>query len=282
MTEQVPSADSPQAWGAASRGYADKVAPFLMRAFADAFVERLGAASDAEVLEVGAGSGVLTETLAPRVGSLLATDYAPEMIEVLKERMRALGLENVSVEVMDGQALDLDADRFDAAASSFALMLFPDRARGFSELSRVLRPGRRALVSAWAGPDRFELFGLFLDAMSTAFPDMPPPPSPPPVFSLADPADFKAQMEAGGFRDVEVEYVSEDLEVATVDELWAMLTVGAPPVKVLLDRIGAAGERQLRETLAEIVEDRFGGGPIITTNVATVGVGSSSWRSRPA
>jgi 16S rRNA A1518/A1519 N6-dimethyltransferase RsmA/KsgA/DIM1 with predicted DNA glycosylase/AP lyase activity len=47
-----------------------------MQAFADTFVERLGADSDAEVLEVGAGSGALTEALARRVKSVLATDFA--------------------------------------------------------------------------------------------------------------------------------------------------------------------------------------------------------------
>ena len=275
MTENVPTADSPESWGAASRGYAEKVAPLLMQAFADTFVERLGADSDAEVLEVGAGSGALTEALARRVKSVLATDFAPQMIEVLQERMQAVGATNVRCEVMDGQALALDDKSFDAAACSFALMLFPDRAQGFSELCRVLRPGGRALISTWAGPDKFEAFGLFLAAMDVAFPDMPPPPSPLPVFSLADPTDFRAQMEAGGFHDVAVEFASQELEVQTFDELWAMFTVGAPAVQVLFDRVGARGERRLRDALREIVEERFGTGPITTTNVATVAVGSA-------
>jgi SAM-dependent methyltransferase len=275
MTEKGTTAYSPEAWDAASSGYAEKVSPFLMEAFADAFVERLNVDSDAEVLEVAAGSGALTEALARRAKSVLATDYAPKMIEVLQQRMQAAGTTNVRCAVMDGQALDLDDNSFDAAACSFALMLFPDRSKGFSELSRVLRPGGRALVSAWAGPDKFEAFGLFLGAMKAAFPDMPPPPVPPPTFSLADPADFRAEMEAGGFRDVEVEFVSRDLQVESFDEMWGMLTVGAPSVQVLFDRVGVAGQHQLRIVLEEIVEERFGNGPITTTNVAAVAVGTA-------
>jgi len=99
------------------------------------------------------------------------------MIEVLRERMEAVGATNVRFAVMDGQALELEDASFDAAASSFALMLFPDRARGLSELRRVLRPGGRAVVSGWAVPDKFEVFGLLLGAISAAFPDMPPPPA---------------------------------------------------------------------------------------------------------
>ena len=247
-----------------------------MESFADEHVERLEADSTVEALEVGAGSGALTEALSHRVKSLLATDFAPKMIELLRERMRCVGVTNVRCEVMDGQALDLDNGLFDAAACSFALMLFPDRRKGFSELCRVIRPGGRAVVSGWAGPEKFELFGLFLDAMAEAFPDMPRPASSPPVFSLSDPARFKSEMESGGFHDVEVEFVARETEVANLDDLWAMLTTGAPPVQALLDRVSASGEQLLRESVSKIVEQRFGSGPITMTNVATIGVGCKS------
>ncbi len=113
---------------------------------------------------------------------------------------------------------------------------------------------------------KFEAFGLFLEAMRAAFPDMPPPPAPPPVFSLAKPADFKSQMEAAGFNDVEVNFVTRDLETDGFEDLWAMLTVGAPPVQVLLGRVGPAGRYRLRDVLGSI-------GSIQLINAATVGVG---------
>ena len=270
-----PILDTPENWDAASRGYADKVAPFIMQAFADEIVDRLDVDATTEALEVGAGSGALTETLAGRVKSLLATDFSPKMIDVLRERMKAAGATNVTCEVMDGQDLALGDSTFDRAACSFALMLFPDRAKGFSELRRVLRPGGTAVVSGWAAPDKFEVFGIFLEAMRLAFPDMPPPPSPPPVLSLADPTGFKIEMEAAGFANVEVSFVSRDLELAKFDQIWAMLTVGAPPVRLLFDRIGSAGQDHLRDVLAEIVEKRFGSGTIRLTNAATVGRGTA-------
>ena len=276
MTETSSLSDTPENWGAASRGYAEKVAPFMMKTFAEPLVERLELGENDRVLEVGAGSGVLTEVLFPRVESLLATDFAPRMIEVLRERLEELGATNVRCEVMDGQALELEDSSFDAAACSFALMLFPDRRKGFAELRRVVRPDGRVAVSGWAGPDKFEAFGLFLAAMHAAFPDLPPPPSPPPVLSLSDPDDFKLQMETAGFRNVEVEYVARDLVVSDFEQMWSMLTVGAPPVQALFDRIGPSGKERVREELYEIVDKRFGEGPIAMTNVATLGSGSAS------
>ena len=109
--------------------------------------------------------------------------------------------------------------------------------------------------------------------MRAAFPKMPPPPSPPPVFGLADPAEFKRLMQGGGFQEVDIESIPRELEVADADDLWVMLTTGAPPVKLLLDRVGRAGRDRLRDTLAGIIDQRYGSGPIRLTNTATVGSG---------
>ena len=91
---------------------------------------------------------------------------------------------------------------------------------------------------------------------------MQPPPAPPPVLSLADPASFKSQMESAGFDDVEVDFVSRDLEVAGFDTMWGMLTSGAPAAQMLFDRVGPGGKNKLRDTLAGITEKRFGAGPL--------------------
>jgi SAM-dependent methyltransferase len=203
MTVGANAPDTPESWSAASQGYAEKVAPLLMEPFAEAIVSRLELSGVESAIEVGAGSGALTQLLSERVASLVATDFSPAMIDLLRDRMASAG--HVRCEVMDGQSLTLDDASVDVAASSFALMLFPSRSNGFSELNRVVRPGGRVAVSAWAGPDRFEAFALFLAALNRAFPDLPPPPSPPPVLSLANPSIFAEEMEAVGFVGVEVE-----------------------------------------------------------------------------
>ena len=141
-------------------------------------MDRLQVDQNSEALEVAAGSGAITHVLAKRVKSLLATDFAPDMIAMLRERLRAQGVDHVTYEVMDGQALAIDDAQFDRAACAFGLMLFPNRAKGFAELHRVLRPGGRAMVSAWSGPEQFEALEIFLGAVRRAFPDLPPPPAP--------------------------------------------------------------------------------------------------------
>jgi SAM-dependent methyltransferase len=151
--------------------------------------------------------------------------------------------------------------------------LFPDRHQGFLELNRILRPGGRAVVSGWAGPDRFEAFGLFMEAFQNAYPDFPKPKTSPPVLSLADPDNFKTQMEEGGFKEVEVSFVTREMHLDNFSSVWAMLTVGAPPIKMIFDKVGGDGINRIHDSLAHIIEKRYGSGPISLSNAATIGSG---------
>lgn len=274
MPEQ-PNIHTPENWSTASKGYAEHIAPMMMETFAEAFVQQLGVSANTEALEVAAGSGALTSTLASKVKSLLATDFSSEMIELTKEKVKSKGLDNVTFAVMDGQALNLKDNAVDVAACSFGLMLFPDKDKGFSELNRVVRPNGKVLVSGWATPDKFETFGLFMQAIQKAFPDFPKPESVPPIFSLADLNNFKNQMESAGFQNVETVYMTREVTISSIDKMWAMLSVQAPPVKVLFNKIGEEGKKRIYDALTSIVQERFGNSPITLSNTATVGVGKA-------
>ncbi len=85
-----------------------------------------------------------------------------------------------------------------------------------------------------------------------------------------------AELEAAGFADVAVDEVERVLVLDGADALWSMLTVGAPPVQVMFDRIGHAGRDRLKASLYEAVEARWGDGPIRLANTATVGHGTAA------
>jgi protein-L-isoaspartate O-methyltransferase len=53
------------------------------------------------VLEVAAGTGLVTAAIAPVVGELVATDYAEAMVRQLEARVRGVGLPNVRCEQAD-------------------------------------------------------------------------------------------------------------------------------------------------------------------------------------
>jgi phosphatidylethanolamine/phosphatidyl-N-methylethanolamine N-methyltransferase len=111
-------------------------------------VEELRGAGD--VLEVAAGTGLVTAAVAPVVGRLLATDYSAPMVERLAERVRREGLANVTCRVADLYALDLPAASFDAVVGANVLHLLPDLEGALAAMRRLLRPGGRLVVPTYA------------------------------------------------------------------------------------------------------------------------------------
>ena len=100
------------------------------------------------VLEVAAGTGLVTRTLSSEVGSVVATDYAEAMVARLRERVRDDGLPNVEVRQLD--LLDLDgSDRFDAVVAANVLHLLPDLDAALAALVRALQPGGRLIVPTY-------------------------------------------------------------------------------------------------------------------------------------
>lgn len=99
------------------------------------------------VLEVAAGTGLVTAGIAPVVGALVATDYAPAMVEQLGARTRSL--RNVSARVLDLYELDTTDGAYDAVVAANVLHLVPDLDRALDALVRVLRPGGRLVVPTY-------------------------------------------------------------------------------------------------------------------------------------
>lgn len=93
------------------------------------------------VLEVAAGTGLITTAIAPVVGELSATDYATEMVKQLEARVRDAGLQNVRCEQADLYNLRFDGGTFDAVFAANVLHLVPDLEGALASLRRVLKPG---------------------------------------------------------------------------------------------------------------------------------------------
>ncbi len=101
------------------------------------------------VLEVGAGTGLITTAIASQVGELVATDYAAAMVEELDARVRAAGLPNVTCEQADLYALRFEDGSFDAVVAANVLHLVPDLEGALASLRRVLKPGGRLIAPTY-------------------------------------------------------------------------------------------------------------------------------------
>jgi phosphatidylethanolamine/phosphatidyl-N-methylethanolamine N-methyltransferase len=103
-------------------------------------------AGAANVLEVAAGTGLITTAIAPQVGRLVATDFAEAMVTELRRRVQRQGLMNVECESADIYDLRYPDRSFDAVVAANVLHLVPDLPRALSALRRVLRPGGKLIA----------------------------------------------------------------------------------------------------------------------------------------
>jgi SAM-dependent methyltransferase len=120
------------------------------------------------VLDLATGTGNAALLAARAEAEVTGVDAASRLIEVARERAAAEGLKADFV-VGELEALPFEDRSFDVALSVFGLIFSQDARRAFDELLRVLRPGGRALVSAWvpAGPID-AMVGVFGRALAEA------------------------------------------------------------------------------------------------------------------
>lgn len=100
----------------------------------------------ARVLEVAAGTGIVTTSIAQSCDAVVATDYAAAMVDALERRIRDAGLENVMCEQADIYALRYRTGEFDAVVAANVLHLVPDLAGALGALHRVVKPGGLLVV----------------------------------------------------------------------------------------------------------------------------------------
>ncbi len=101
------------------------------------------------LLIVGGGTGCDLPLL-PQGVHVVCTDLTPAMLDRARRHARP----EVEFAVMDGHALEFEADRFDAVVLHLILAVIPDPVRCLREAARVLKPGGRIAVLDKFVPDR--------------------------------------------------------------------------------------------------------------------------------
>jgi SAM-dependent methyltransferase len=208
------------------------------------------------VLELGAGTGDLARQLAQAVGptgSVLATDVAPGMVELLGDT--TAGLPNVEVARVD--ALDIDAPdgSVDAVVFRMGLMFVAEPERVLAECRRVLTQTGRIALAVWAGPEHNPwLTSVGMSVMMHGLWAGGPPTSPGGVFSMADPAVLERLVHVSGFADVIVREVATPARFSSPEEHFEVVGGLAGPLSAALAGAAEDALAAIRATTAQTVE----------------------------
>jgi len=264
MTQPSPLAQ-PLPWDLVAPAYADEVVP-VFEHFSREALRLVAPAKGSRIVDVACGPGTLAVLAAQQAFTVDALDFSPEMIGRLEARKGAL---SITPHVGDGQALPYADGTFAGGFSMFGLMFFPDRAKGFAELRRVLAPGARAAVSSWPSasevPVLDAMWGAVREATGQTGPSAPPP--------LSSEDVCRSEMSTA-FRDVVVHRVVHTQTAPSADYLWEMFARTTAPLVLMRQRMGAKWD-VLADACRTAIRRVAGEGPVEMAMPAIVAVGTA-------
>lgn len=160
--------------GSIPKLYDAYLVPLIFEPYGSDLAKRLGSRRLDRVLEVAAGTGVVTRALAavlPEKVAIVATDLNQAMLD----QAAAVGTQRaVEWRQADAMQLPFGDETFDAVVCQFGVMFFPEKSRAFAEARRVLRPGGVFLFNVWDRIAENEFADTVTSALETIFPQDPP------------------------------------------------------------------------------------------------------------
>lgn len=244
--------------------YERHLVPVFFRPFAADLAARAGALRPRTVLELAAGTGVLTSALltAVPVASVVATDLNEAMVAVGSAREPRADWRQA-----DAQELPFEDGSFDLVVCQFGVMFFPDRPAAYSEVRRVLAPQGRFLFNSW-GPLASHGFGAaFQAALEQSMPEGAPPFLRDVPHGYTDPAVVAADLTAAGLTLA----TAEEVTLEGVAESAASVATGFLTGTPVSAAVQAREDLQaLQAAVQQKMTDRLGSGPVTAAMTATV------------
>ena len=209
-----------------------------------------------DVLELAAGTGILTRRLLDVVPAsrITATDVNGAMVE-----FGAARLPEAAWCRADAMDLPFEDDSFDVVVCQFGIMFFPDKRRALRESARVLRPGGHLLFNTWDCVERNDFTAALLVGLNQAFPDDPPTFFTRVPHGYFDVASVRTDVIAGGFEIDEMTTVTLESRAPSAADVAAGFCLGTP-IRMFIRERGDLDETT--QIVARTMTTQLGEGPI--------------------
>jgi SAM-dependent methyltransferase len=217
------------------------------RLVAREFLAWLAVAPNADWLDVGCGTGALTEAILASVAParVWAVDASAGFVAYAR---RQTPDQRAAFAAADARALPWESGSVDAIVSGLVLNFVPQPEQAVTEMARVARPGAAVAAYVWDYADGMQLLRQFWDAAvaldaSAATLDEAR------RFPLCRPAALEDLWHRAGLRSV----TSRALEVPThfrdFDDFWTPFLGGQGPAPSYMMSLDPSRRRRLRERL---------------------------------
>jgi SAM-dependent methyltransferase len=246
MTDNKPGLwSNTQAYEDYMGRWSQKVAPL--------FLQWLDAPTDSSWIDIGCGTGGLTELIARTCNpsSVLGVDTAEGFIEVARTRVK-----NAEFHVGSADDLEVPDDSIDYAVSGLVLNFVPDPHAVLAEMARVVRPGGSVALYVWDYAGHMQIMRYFFDtaimfdARSAEFDDGIKAP-------ICRPLALKQAIDSEGLTDISVTGLDITTPFDNFDDYWSPFLGGvgsAPKYCVSLDE-------SIRDKIKLAVKEKLPTGP---------------------
>ena len=218
------------------------------RVVGDKFIDWLEAPLDLKWLDVGCGTGALSEAILARQRphTLYSIDQSMEFVRSAQERLG----DDVICQVGNAMDLPLPDSSFDLTVSGLVLNFIPEPVRALEEMRRVTIPGGLVAIYIWDYAEGMQFLKYFWDAVveldadaaelheAMRFPD-------------ANPEGLARILDGAGLQG----YIIQTLDIKTnfidFDDYWQPFLGGQGPAPTYLASLDEARCEAVRELLAE-------------------------------
>ncbi len=235
--------------------------PMLFHPYAAEMARRLQWLTAGHVLETAAGTGIVTRAMAaalPPAVAITATDLNQPMLDHAAAQP---GAARVVWRQADAQTLPFPAQTFDAVVCQFGIMFFADKAAGYREALRVLKPGGMWLFAVWSPLELSPIADTVVQAVVAQFP------ADPPQFLARTPHGYNdidaisAALGTAGFTAIAAERRVETSRAVSARTAATAFCQGSPMRGEITAR-DASRLEAVTDAAAQAVADRFAGGAI--------------------
>lgn len=248
--------------GSIPRLYESHLVPLIFEPYAVDLVARLASRSPRRVLEIAAGTGVVTRRLAatlPKDVAIVATDLNQPMLDTAC----AVGTQRpVEWRQADAMQLPFDDGAFDAVVCQFGVMFFPDKAKAFSEARRMLSPGGVFLFSVWDRIQENEFADVATTALESIFPEDPPRFMARVPHGYYDRAVIERDLQGGGFTAAPEVATMAARSRASSARIAAIAYCQGTPLRNEIEARDASRLGEATDAAEKAIARQFGPGPV--------------------
>ncbi|HEV3009913.1 MAG TPA: class I SAM-dependent methyltransferase [Burkholderiales bacterium] len=259
--------------GSIPKLYDTYLVPLIFEPYAADLVDRLGSRPLSRVLEIAAGTGVVTRALAsalPESVSIVATDLNQAMLD----HACAVGTKRpIEWRQADAMQLPFRDGTFDAVVCQFGVMFFPEKSKAFAEARRMLRPGGIFIFNAWDRIAENEFANTVTTALESVFPRDPPRFMARTPHGYHDPRLIERDLASGGFvARPRIDTVSARSRAAS-PRIPAIAYCQGTPLRNEIEARDASRLGEATDIAAEAIGKQFGRGAVdgkIQAHIVTI------------